>query len=284
MKYVFFGSPQFAQIVLNRLLEGGFIPAAVVCNPDRPVGRKQIITPPAVKTLLQESGLDEQLPVLQPEKLSEVHEQLTALAPDVFIVAAYAKIIPAGILAIARQGSIGVHPSLLPRHRGSSPIQSAILEGDQVTGVTLYLLDEKMDNGPILATVTTPVEHDDTYETLERKLATSGGDLLCETLPEYVSGAVTAREQDAQQATYTKKFTTDDGFVDEALLRQAMAGGNSEAAVKIDRTIRALGTEPGAWTNMEGKRIKLLKAALHDGRLQLLIIQREGKKPETYRG
>src|ERR1700690_3293179 len=141
MKYVFFGSPRFAAIVLQKLIDGGIAPAAGVCNPDRPVGRKKIVTPPPVKTLVVSTSSE--IDILQPEKLDDMFtKRLAAIEPDFFVVAAYAKIIPANVLAIPRLGTIGTHPSLLPKYRGASPIQAALLGGDAKTGTTLYLMDE----------------------------------------------------------------------------------------------------------------------------------------------
>src|SRR6266481_8138985 len=150
MKYVFFGTPEFAAIVLDELIAAGFLPDAIICNPDRPAGRKKVITPPPVKKLIAERGLESQTKILQPEKPTpELFKEFDDI--DFFVVAAYAKIIPQSILDIPRLGAIGVHPSLLPKYRGSSPIQSAILAGEMETGVTLYMLDHKMDHGPMLA-------------------------------------------------------------------------------------------------------------------------------------
>ncbi|MDP2598520.1 MAG: methionyl-tRNA formyltransferase, partial [Candidatus Liptonbacteria bacterium] len=152
-KYVFFGTPEFAAIVLDKLISAGFPPSAVVCNPDRPVGRKKIITPPATKSqiMVRGSRFMDEIKILQPEKLDSGFEhQISNIKPEFGIVAAYAKIIPKNIIELFPKGVIGVHPSLLPKYRGASPIQSAILDGEKEAGVTLYLLDEKMDHGPIL--------------------------------------------------------------------------------------------------------------------------------------
>jgi methionyl-tRNA formyltransferase len=140
MRYVFFGTPRFAEIVLRKLLDAGMPPVALVCNPDRPVGRKKIVTSPPTKTLATNNRTP--IEILQPEKLDEAFmEQLQTLRPDFFVVAAYAKIIPKAVLAIPRLGTLGVHPSLLPKYRGASPIQSVILNGERETGVTIYAMD-----------------------------------------------------------------------------------------------------------------------------------------------
>src|SRR3989344_5918744 len=139
MKFVFFGSPEFAAIVLEKLIKAGFMPAAVVCAPDAPAGRKKIPTPPPAKVRIMnyEERIKNKIQILQPETLSIIHDSLFVIQPDFFIVAAYAKIIPKEILDIPRLGTIGVHPSLLPKYRGASPIQSAILNDEAETGTTL---------------------------------------------------------------------------------------------------------------------------------------------------
>lgn len=291
MKFIFFGTPKFAAIVLEKLLDAGFVPQAVVCNPDRPQGRKQLIMPPPIKSLIQERDLS--IPIFQPEDSATIRESCAALNPDFFIVAAYAQIIPQSVLGIPSRISIGVHPSLLPKYRGASPIHSALLAGDTESGVTLYLMDEKMDHGPILGSRELRIEDGETYETLLKKLAVLGGELLIETLPKFLSGDIRPQEQDHSQATFTKKFTTEDGFIVEHDLLRALRGEGTFAAV-IDRKIRTLNPEPSVWTivsdelgimnnelrSATGKRVKLLEAEIQDGKLVLRKIQIEGKTPQ----
>ena len=285
MNYIFWGSPRFAEIILEKLLTAGMPPAGIVCNPDRPTGRKKTITPPAVKTLAQKNGIT----VLQPEKLdAKFIEAVRTLQPDFFVVGAYAKIIPKAVLDIPRLGAIGVHPSLLPKLRGASPIQSAILEGEKETGVTLYLMDEKMDHGPILAKrelgipdIHYPISKT-TYLELHDALADLGAALLAETLPKFTEGKITPQAQDESQATFTRKFTTEDGFIAAEDL-EAAARGNIQKATMIDRRIRGLNPDPGAWTLQDGKRIKLLAAEVANGILRLRKIQKEGEKPKIVR-
>ncbi len=277
MNFVFFGSPNFASIILEKLVKAGFIPAAVVCNPDKPVGRKKIITPPAVKSLiLKHSSWN--MDILQPENLdSDFQFQVSGFKPDVFIVAAYAKILPKEIIAIPKMGAIGVHPSLLPKHRGSAPIQNQILQGDKTGGTTLFLIDEKMDNGPILSQKEIAIENQN-YEELEKELADLSAELLIETLPKFLEKKITPQKQNSSFATYTKKFTSQDGFIEFADLEKAQKGG--EIAIKIGRKIRALNPEPGVWTIYQNKRVKILKAEISaEGKLKLITIQWEGKKP-----
>ncbi len=277
MKYVFFGSPEFASIILEKLIAAGFAPDAVVCNPDRPVGRKKLITPPLVKQLITKSKLE--IEVLQPENVNDIRDKLSSIRPDFFVVAAYAKILPKDIVEMPRLGTVGVHPSLLPKYRGASPIQGAILAGEKETGVTLYLLDEKMDHGKILAKSKWQIASGANYEKLLKELAKLAGDLLAETLPKYVEGEITPELQDEAGATYTKKFSTDDAFAEEKELEAALDGTNSEAAGAIYRKILALTPEPGVWTLKAGKRVKLLEAELQGGKLILKMTQTEGQKP-----
>lgn len=284
-KLVFFGTPEFAAIVLEKMIKGGFVPAAVVCNPDRPVGRKKVITPPPVKQRIMnyESGMKDKIQILQPEKLDEEFcNALLNTHADLFIIAAYAKILPKEILAIPRLGTIGVHPSLLPKYRGSSPIQSAILEGESETGVTLYLVDEKMDHGPILAQ--RELENDESgithHELLMRAFA-AGAELLIETLPKFMAGEITPIPQNEAEATYTKKFERKDGYIEIEDLRAAESGMNPEKAVAIERKIRAFNPEPGVWTISDGAQVKLLEAEIRDGKLIMNKTQKEGEKPKN---
>jgi len=277
IRYIFFGTPRFASVVLDTYMRECALPVALVCNPDRPVGRKKIITAPATKRLLLDAGYEGD--ILQPEKITdELLEELRRYDADVFIVAAYTHILPDPLLSIPRFGTIGVHPSLLPLYRGASPIQSAILDGAP-TGISLYLIDAKMDHGPVLAVreLAEPID-DFTYLSLEETLARAGGELLIETLPLHVSRDIVAVPQDHDAATFTKKFKTEDGFVSEEDLARA-GSGDTELAIKIDRMIRAFAQEPGVYTVKDGKRIKLLEARVEDGKLVLEVIQKEGERP-----
>ncbi|MBI2888893.1 MAG: methionyl-tRNA formyltransferase [Candidatus Liptonbacteria bacterium] len=309
--FAFFGSPWFAAIILDKLIAGGFVPSVVVCNPDRPVGRKQLLTAPAVKQLI--ANRKEQIEILQPERLDPSlfairHSPNKNNKFDVFIVATYAKIISKEVFALPRLGTIGIHHSLLPLHRGPTPIQSAILAGDEETGTTLFLMDEKIDHGSIIAQRKVQIGNH-TYMHLEQELAEMSGELLVKTLPDFLAGKVTPISQDESKATYTKKFITQDAFIDEKDLirtggRLSLPSGKAkpsqideELASFIERKIRALNPEPGTWTethpvrfdlkNSQGrtlgeekKRIKLLDAELRDGKLILKKIQVEGEKPK----
>src|SRR5258708_5610715 len=204
-RIAFFGTPQFAVDILNELKAAGIVPELVVTAPDKPAGRKLLITPPPVKVWAQKHNIE----ISQPGKLdSEFAAKLKATSYQLFIVAAYGKIIPEDVLAIPRRGALNVHPSLLPRHRGSSPIEGQILAGDGTVGVTIMLLDREMDHGPIVAQEKMPMpEPLPRGHELETILAHAGGKLLAEVIPRLITGELTARPQEHAAATYTKKIT-----------------------------------------------------------------------------
>ncbi len=273
MKYVFFGSPEFAKIILENLIAAGMPPALVICNPDKPVGRKKIVTPPLTKVVAIKSNI----PVWQPDNLATRVWPIANSNFDFFVVAAYAKIIPKAILDLPRLGTIGVHPSLLPKYRGATPIQSVILAGEKETGVTLYLMDEKVDHGEVIVTRVWPIANRIHYETLMCELAQVSADLLLETIPNFINKKNIGMAQDHSQATFTKKFSTEDGFIDLEKDERTM----------IDRKVRALNPDPGVYTfirrNEEKVRMKILETSIHEGKLRLEKIQLDGKKPRAYK-
>ncbi len=287
MRYVFFGTTDFSADILRRLLQTGLSPTLIVTNPDRPTGRRQEMTPSPVKALAQSAGLE----VFQPESLDQAAaDRIGATAAEAAILAAYGKILPESILSLPRLGVIGVHVSLLPKYRGASPMQNAILAGEKTTGVSLYLMDAKVDHGPILAQTEIPLARQ-TFPELQTQSAEAAANLLMKILPQFISGELQPSPQDESQATFTRKFSSEDGFVRENELISALAG-DSEAAEKIDRQIRALNPEPGVWAYGRAlqsvltaaaadKRVKLLAADLEDGRLVLRQIQVEGKNPRS---
>ena len=268
-KFVFFGTPEFAAIILERLIKAGWTPAAVVTNPDRPVDRKQTLKAPPVKFSI--FNFQFSIKVFQPEKLLEIKDKLTEMGADFGILAAYGKILPKEIIDIFPKGIIGVHPSLLPKYRGPTPIQSAILNRDEETGVTLFLMDEKIDHGPILINHKSKIKNQN-YGDLIKELAEISADLLIEILPKYLAGEIKPQAQDESQATYTKKFTTEDAKVDL----------EKDQPELVWRKVRALNPEPGVWTLRQAqgklKRMKILEADLDDGKLILKKIQFAGEK------
>jgi methionyl-tRNA formyltransferase len=277
MKFAFFGTPALAATILEKLIAKGFVPDTVVTNPDRPVGRRKMVTPPPVKQVLgeQDESIRERIRLFQPE-----HKKELPLIPggpyDYFIVAAYGLILPKELLALPRLGTIGVHPSLLPRHRGASPIQTTILEGDREAGVSLFLVDAEVDHGPVIARET--LDGYDvssmSYHELHDALAELGGDLLVHTLPEFLAGTIVPEPQNESKATFTKKFTTDDARVDLA----------HDAPETVWRKVRALTPEPGVWTIKDGKRMKILDADYKGGKLILRRTQIAGELPKEVKG
>lgn len=272
MKFIYFGSFHISAGILEFLMSAGLVPAAVVCNPDKPAGRDKILTPPAIKQLIIDKGWT--IPLLQPEKPVEILAELKKINADFFVVMGYPKILPMEIISLPRLGTIGVHPSRLPWYRGPSPIQSAVLAGETTSAVTLYLMDEGVDHGPILSVQEFPIATDGTNASVEKKVIPIAGTLLARTLPQFYNGEITARPQNEADAQHmTKKFTSADGEVNIA----------KDDAIYIYRRIAALNPEPGVWTRQfpghEGRRVKLLSAKAHDGIVTVTEMQVEGKKP-----
>ncbi len=274
MKYVFFGSPEFASIILKRLIDGEYPPVAVVTNPDRPQGRKHVLTPPPAKIVAEENGI----PVLQPAKLS-VEAFNSFKDCDFFLVAAYSKIIPADIINMPRIGTVGVHPSLLPKFRGASPVQYAILEGERETGTSLFLIDEKVDHGPVYAQKGRVSVAGKYFNELIKELAETSAELLIEKLPAIASGGVIPVPQEEDKATFSKKIETEDGFVEDSDLESAENGRRPDLAGKINNMVHAFNPDPGVYTIRNGRRMKILESSLGGGALKIGTIQWEGKKP-----
>lgn len=249
IRSIFFGTHTFATTVLNELITAPDVEVlAVVTQPDKPTGRGNKVEAPLIKKFAEQH----RLPVLQFQKLkNEAVEQLQTLNADLFVVAEYGLLIPPSVLALPPHGVLNVHPSLLPKYRGASPIQSAILNDDAETGVTIMLLDAEMDHGSILAQERCDIDAHDTTPTLEAKLGRLGATLLIKTLPEWISGKMQPHEQDHTQATLCKKLTRDDGRIDW-----------TQSAEEIYRIWRAYLPWPGMFTMWNGKRLKLTNIAL----------------------
>lgn len=248
-KIIFLGTPQFAVPILEKLAQSEFKPSAVFCAPDKPVGRKQILTPPPVKVAAEKFGI----PVFQPSSVSEFvirppatpsacrwRAGISDLKPDLIISAAFGIILPKTILDSPRYGCLNIHPSLLPKYRGASPIQYTILNGDSETGITIIKMDEKIDHGAILVTDhLSLITQNYTTPELSEKLAEMGAELLLKALPDWLAGKITPMPQDESQATYTKIIKKTDGCVDW-----------KKSAREIERQIRAFTPWPGAFTRI----------------------------------
>jgi len=256
MKYIFFGTPEFAAIVLEKLTAAGLEPEAVICNPDEPIGRKKILTPPPAKSLIMKHETWNKIRILQPRNLNSSFKfQVSSFNPDLAIIAAYGKMIPKEILDIPKFGTINIHGSLLPKYRGASPIQYAILDGDKETGITIMKVDEKMDHGEIISNVKTQISKSDTFESLSQKLAICGAELLIKTIPDYIAGKIKPIGQNHSEATYTKIIKKEDGKIDW-----------QKSAEKIERMTRAFFPWPTAWTYVKLKaqslKLKILEAEI----------------------
>ena len=210
IRVVFMGTPQFAATILDGLINHHYTVVGVVTQPDKPIGRKQILTPGQTK----EVALKYAIPILQPTKFdAESIEALKKWKPDLIIVAAYGKILPASILDIPGFGCVNVHGSILPKWRGASPIQNTLLAGETETGITLIRMDAGMDTGDIIATQTTPIESHENKADLEVRLAKIGSELLAHTLPAYIEQKITLVPQDASQATLCQLIDREDGHI-----------------------------------------------------------------------
>ena len=262
-RIVFMGTPEFALPSLRRLAHSGHDVAAVYTQPDRPAGRGRNVAKTPVKRAAEELGL----PVLSPRafKAEAAVEELRSFAPQAIVVVAYGRLLPASVLGAAPKGVLNLHPSLLPKYRGPSPIAAAILAGDGVTGATVMLLDEGMDSGPLLAQAEEPIGDDDDAVTLSERLAERGALLVADTLDRWLRGAIEARPQDDAQATYCRLVKKEDGEIDwEA------------GAIEIWRRLRAYTPWPGVFTSWRGQRLAITAAkpaALASGEPGLVSVQ-----------
>lgn len=249
MRVVFMGSPEFAVPTLSSLAREYSI-VAVVTQPDRPAGRGRAPKVPAAKQFADQAGI----PVLQPDRLraSEAVEQVAGYRPDLIVVAAYGQILPKRVLDLPPHGCLNVHASLLPRWRGASPVQAAILHGDNDTGVSIMRMDKGLDTGPILAQRGTPLDPDETGGSLSSKLALLGADLLMEALPDYLAGELEPIPQDNTLATHAPLLRKSDGAINLRL-----------AAHHLERMIRAYDPWPGSYLMWEDRRVLIRKARTH---------------------
>ncbi len=248
MDVLFMGTPEFAAPTLQALLDSRHDLRAVVTQPDKPAGRGRRLSAPKVKQL----ALAHEIPCLQPTALNDptVEDALSALEPEVIVVAAYGKILPPSILNIPPMGCINVHASLLPKYRGAAPIQWAIINGETETGITIMLMDEEMDHGPILLQRPVPILPDETAGELHDRLAALGPPCLLEALEGLEAGSLTPRTQDHAEATYAPMLSKEDGRLDW-----------SEPAERVVNRVRGVTPWPGATTSLGGEPIKVWRAS-----------------------
>src|SRR3989338_9537289 len=269
--FAFFGTDNFSVGVLDELKKVGFLPTLIITSLDKPKGRGLKITPPPVKLWAIENKID----FLQPEKLDEKFNlEIGNWKLEISVVASYGKILPAKILASFPKGTLNVHPSLLPKYRGASPIQAQILNDEKKVGITIILMDEKMDNGPILASLEFPNEILDSIK-LSEKLATEGGKLLAETIPKWLAGEIKPIPQNHSQATFCQKIAKEDGLID-------LNNDSRQNFLKI----QAFAGWPGAYffveQNRKKIRMKITKASFVNGQLKIESVIPEGKKEVYY--
>ncbi len=250
-RIVFMGTPDFAVASLDVLLESGYDVVAVVSQPDRPKGRKRVLTPPPVKVAAQKHGL----PVLQPEKLraQEAVDALRQWQPDLIVTAAYGQILPKAVLDLPKHGCINVHASLLPKYRGGAPIHYAVMHGEEKSGVTIMYMAEGLDTGDIISKVEVPIMVDDTTGSLHDKLSSAGAALLQETVPQLLAGTAARVPQDDALATYAPNISRDDERIDWTKSAQA-----------IFNQVRGLNPWPVAFTTLQGEVWKIWRAAIAD--------------------
>jgi methionyl-tRNA formyltransferase len=261
IKFAFFGTGDFAVKILEILHQNNFVPELIVTTPDKPKERKMILTPPPVKIWAEKNNIK-----------TITRYTLPVTRYDLFIVADYGKIIPKEILQIPKYGSLNIHPSLLPKFRGPSPIQSFILSEEEEIGVTIILMDEEVDHGPIVASEKLKVKSEKLYyKELGKKMAELGGELLSRILPDWLAGKIKPQEQNHSKATYTKKIRKNDGLINL-----------DEPAENIERKVRAFTPWPSAYTFIQGKRLIISEVELKNGKLVISRVKPEGKNEMSF--
>lgn len=269
MKFIFFGTPEVASLTLKSLIEKDYVPSLVVTNPDRPRGRGQTLAPSPVKELALENNLS----VITPESLKdqEVLEAMKAIGADFAIVVAYGKILPLNLIEIFPHGVINVHYSLLPKYRGATPLETALQNMDQETGVTLQRMVYELDAGDVIASKTIAINHDDTALSLRPRLISLGSELLLKTLPAYLAGEIELQPQDHSLATRAEKRTKADGELNL-----------EESGLDNWRKYRAFNDTIGTYFFKDGKRFKVTKARFDNDEFIIERVIPEGKSEIEY--
>ena len=247
MRVVFMGTPEFGIPPLEHLVINRHEVVAVYTQPDKPAGRGRAVVSPPVKKAAESLGLR----VVQPDSLKPggVVAGLAGFHPDVIVVAAFGRLLPSAVLDIPRYGCLNIHPSLLPKYRGASPVAAAILAGDEFAGVSVMLMDRGLDTGPLLARAQIPVSASDTTGTLSTKLSLIGAQLLQEVLVYWSRGELTAQPQNEAEATYSSPIAKEEGEIDWHL-----------SVKEIWRRVRAFQPWPGCFTRWHGKQLKIMEA------------------------
>jgi methionyl-tRNA formyltransferase len=269
LNFIFWGTPDVASETLEILKENGYIPSLIITSPDKPQGRKMILTPPPAKVW----AIKNNIPYIQPENLKELSPTLEiGESIDLFIVVAYGKIIPENIINLPKLGSINIHYSLLPKYRGASPVESAILNGDMETGVTIQQMKYKMDSGPIIAQEKTEINPEEKTPNLRKRLIKIGGELLIKVFPEIIESKIKLIEQDEENATYCKKIKKEDGLID--LKNDGIENYNK---------FKAYAVWPRTYFFENGKRIIITDAILENNQFIIKKVIPEGKKEVEYK-
>ncbi|UXR51740.1 methionyl-tRNA formyltransferase [Staphylococcus simulans] len=251
-RIIFMGTPDFSTKVLEMLIAKEDV-IAVVTQPDRPVGRKRVMTPPPVKEVALQNGIE----VYQPEKISQSEDLQTLidLKPDLIVTAAFGQILPKALLDAPRLGAINVHASLLPKYRGGAPIHQAIIDGEKETGVTIMYMAPKLDAGDIISQQAIDIEANDDVGSMHDKLSFLGADLLAKTLPDIINGTNERIEQNEEEATFASNISREDERIDW-----------SKSAQDIYNHIRGLSPWPVAYTKLDDKNMKLYQAHIVEGK------------------
>lgn len=272
-KFVYFGTPDFSTFVLDELERADWLPALVVTTPDKPAGRGLALAESPVKKWAVARGIR----VMQPASFDDARlASISSLGPKFGVVAAYGKILPARVLALFPRGILNVHPSLLPRYRGTSPVENQILADEKQVGVSIIVMDEEVDHGPVLAERRmSPTKWPMGRNELNKLLWHAGGRLLAETLPRWLGGELTPRPQDHALATYTKKLAKEDGHIDLA----TSARENYLKYLAYEGWPGTYFFDPPAGG---GKRVKITAATYADGRFIVERVIPEGKREMGY--
>lgn len=292
LNFIFWGTPEVASETLKILKENGYIPSLIVTAPDRPKGRKMVITPPPVKLW----AIENNIPYLQPEDLkgvpdvvfksiAQVDEPNIAISqqgnmhgfknntwPELSIVVAYGKIIPEKIINLPKLGSINVHYSLLPKYRGASPVESAILNGEKEIGISIQKMKYKLDSGPIMASEKIKIKDNEKTYDLRKRLIKIGGELLVKILPDFIDGKVKLTLQNENKVTFCKKIKKEDGLIDL-----------NDKPEKNYNKFKAYATWPRTFFFKEGKRTIITDAVLKNGQFIIKKVIPEGGKEKDYK-
>lgn len=292
LRIVYMGTPEISASVLERLVLAGFNIVGLVAQKDKPVGRKGILEPVPTKKV----AMKYDIPIFQPEKIRLDYEFLKEINPDLIITLAYGQIVPQGVLDIPRFGAINLHGSLLPKYRGASPIQAALINGDKVTGVTLMEMTAKMDAGRMYAKKEVEISDNDNATSLFEKISLAAGDLILDSLEDYVDGKLVGVEQDESLVSVCHIIKPEQEKLSLMMGVKELYGW-----------VRALSLEPGAYLLLDEEKFKIFKASIanydvtgevgqivkadkgglylqcKDGQLSLLEVQKQGKKRMDYK-